>query len=108
MEPGLFVGFRFDAPEVRANYDGASLTRGSARAVIAGEEYVSDGECFVRPGGYYSFGSFSPPWTRVLSSTPGGWHSWSTTWLWWSCGGRAVSWWKGPPWPRLEVKMKPA
>lgn len=59
-QAGLLVGFKFDGPELRQYYDSASLTHGSARAVIAGREFVGDGECFVRPGAQHTFNAFDP------------------------------------------------
>jgi len=59
--PGLLVGIQVrpvDPDRARRQYSGTSLTRGKARAVIGGREFLAKGECLVQ-GDTHTFTSTS-------------------------------------------------
>jgi hypothetical protein len=59
--PGLLVGIKVrpvDPDQARRQYSGTSLTRGKARAVIGGREFLAKGECLVQ-GHTHTFTSTS-------------------------------------------------
>jgi hypothetical protein len=59
--PGLLVGIQVrpvDPDQARRQYSGTSLTRGKARAVIGGREFLAEGECLVQ-GHTHTFTSTS-------------------------------------------------